>query len=222
MSIFISGEKSARNKFQKFYNQDFKWSDNFENNGVNFGGKKGCLNLQRFQKFILPASTNIISLETIDILKKFLKEFFFFFFLKESKPKIRMKVWKIQIYQKKSITLLSLCVQKLFDYYFFNWNVIPLHLTKTYANKTFRFHLNVNIEKSLIKGELISSYTSQMLCFDKSIMIEENFVFFSNILNKCRKDIDQFFKTNTEIKNWNQITTKFSLKIKLFFLKATY
>ena len=128
-------------------------------------------------------------------------------------------------------------IKKLFDEYFHDWKIIPLHIIHKSLGKKFVFHSNLKVNKKLTKSfpkyyrEIINAWGSKFSCqalvpsailsqflwFNSQIQIGNKSVFFSSFSEQNINFVGELFKTDGAGKPWKQLQEEYDLANKLNF-----
>ena len=189
-----------------------------------------------FQALIAPVPTHVIkALETIQTS----------FLWNNSNPKIKHKTL-CKRYENGSLknvgirnkvnSLQSSWVKKLYDDYFREWKIIPLHQLNKFFGSSFKFHSSLSFKKSSLKKllpfcrhmlnswsqslsgspEISSQISSQFLWFNKYIKIEGTVIHFPKFSNKGINFLSQLFE-NGRIISWINLKDRYELTNNMFF-----
>ena len=121
----------------------------------------------------------------------------------------------------KVVSLYCCWVKRLYDENFYQWKVIPLHLTCITFSQNFKFHSNLSYDATLlfsfsvfyknhfrfwsqhfsVSPELPSCILVTFLWFNKDILISNKSIYFKHFGNKNLNYITQLSMTRETQKN---------------------
>ena len=134
----------------------------------------------------------------------------------------------------KFVSLQCSWVKKLYDDFFHEWKIIPLHLLNKCFGPSFKFHSNLHFKSKLLKQfpsfykQILmnwkkyfiaspitpSGILSQFIWYNSYIKIDSKAVYFKTFLTKSINFVTQLFNTDGSVKRWNFLKTDYALQNK--------
>ena len=135
------------------------------------------------------------------------------------------------------ISLQCSWIKRLSDNNFHQWKVIPHYLIRRYLGRNFKFHSSLEVSHSILckfprfykeviirwgkhlssPATLPSIVACQFIWHNKHIQIDNKSTYFYTFSNSNINFVGQLFDTNGEMKSWECIKHRFSLKKNMQF-----